>query len=345
MIATSISRWHPRRTRLFTAIEEKGHTLKNLCRKSLVLLSIVFLSNPLSLVLLGLLNRLFLRPFRSFFVVYPASQRYADHYGFKFLQPALKKTPVICGVYFQGGTPGLILGISGTESDFKKPGFLSDLKKKSDQIARWLGISSVKYSGILPSSMHRAGVLEPLELKRRSSRVAQVVFRAEKELRQQLSIETETPVILLGGHGSVGAPLQRLLQTQGRSVYTVDCDDPIPESLRGERVILIDVARKGALEERMPQLWQGIIILNETYPAPRRRTLQQLEEMAIPVFHIAGVKGIALPRFPGAYSGGIPCCGMNDSDDNQPLLKYLSSESLRKNLAQQNQNNISSIAA
>ena len=319
--------------------------MKNLCRKSLVLLSIVFLSNPLSLVLLGLLNRLFLRPFRSFFVIYPASQRYVDHYAFKFLQPALKKTPVICGVYFQGGTPGLILGISGTESDFKKPGFLSDLKKKSDQIARWLGISSVKYSGILPSSMHRAGVLEPLELKRRSSRVAQVVFRAEKELRQQLSIETEIPVILLGGHGSVGAPLQRLLQTQGRSVYTVDCDDPIPESLRGERVILIDVARKGALEERMPQLWQGIIILNETYPAPRKRTLQKLEEMTIPVFHIAGVKGNAIPHFPGAYSGAIPCCGMNDSDDNQPLLKYLSSEILRKKLAQQNQNNISSIAA
>ncbi|MGB1071970.1 MAG: hypothetical protein ACPG1Z_09905 [Planctomycetota bacterium] len=319
--------------------------MKNLCRKSLVLLSIVFLSNPLSLVLLWLLNRLFLRPFRSFFVVYPASQRYADHYGFKFLQPALKKTPVICGVYFQGGTPGLILGISGTESDFKKPGFLSNLKKKSDQIARWLGISSVKYSGILPSSMHRAGVLEPLELKRRSSRVAQVVFRAEKELRQQLSIETETPVILLGGHGSVGTPLQRLLQAQGRSVYTVDCDDPIPESLRGERVILIDVARKGALEVRMPQLWQGIIILNETYPAPRKRTLQKLEELTIPVFHIAGVKGIAIPHFPGAYSGAIPCCGMNDSDDNQPLLKYLSSEILRKKLAQQNQNNISSIAA
>ena len=57
--------------------------------------------------------------------------------------------------------------------------------------------------------------------------------------------------------------------------------------------------------------------------------------MGIPVFHIAEVKGFALPRFPGAYSGGIPCCGMNDSDDNQPLIQYLSSESLREKLAQQ----------
>ena len=96
---------------------------------------------------------------------------------------------------------------------------------------------------------------------------------------------------------------------------------------------------------RIPQMWEGIVILNETYPAPRRRTLQQLEEMGIPVFHIAGVKGIALPRFPGAYSGGIPCCGMNDSDDNQPLIQYLSSESLREKLAQQTPTSTNNIAA
>jgi len=322
--------------------------VKNLCRKSLVLLSIVFLSNPLSLILLGLVNRMLLRPVRTFFVVYPAGRRFVDHYGFKFVQPHLKKTPVICGVYFQGGVPGLIFGISGTEADFQQPDFLAELKGNTDRIGRWLGISNIKYSGILPSAMHRKGVLDALELKRKSQRVSQVVFRAEQQLRQQLSLTTETPVILLGGRGSVGAPLQRLLQAQGRSVHIVDCDDPMPETLRGKRTILIDVARKGALEERMEQLWNGIIILNETYPAPRRRTLQQLEQMEIPVFHIAGVKGIALPPFPGAYSGGIPCCGMNDSDDNQPLIKYLSSESLREKLAQQadeNQPSSTNIAA
>jgi len=345
VIPTSRTHWNPRRTPAFSASGTKGRTLKNLCRKSLVLLSIVFLSNPLSLILLGLLNRLFFRPFRSFFVIYPASQRYVDHYGFKFLQPHLKKTPVICGIYFQGRTAGLIFGISGTESDFKKPGFLAELKRNTDQIARRLGISSVKYSGILPSAMHRIGVLEPLELKRRSSRVAQVVFRAEVELRRQLSFEPETPVILLGGHGSVGTPLKQLLLAENRRVYTVDCDDPMPENLRGTRVILIDVARKGALEQRIPQMWEGIVILNETYPAPRRSTLQQLEQMGIPVFHIAGVKGIALPRFPGVYSGGIPCCGMSDSGNHQPLIQYLSSESLREQLAQQPAASSSNIAA
>ena len=314
---------------------EKGRTLKNFSRKTLVLLSIVFLSNPLALVLLGLVNRMLLRPVRTFFVVYPAGRRFVDHYGFKFLQPHLKKTPVICGVYFQGGTPGLIFGISGTESDFQQPGFLAELKSNTDRIGRWLGISKIKYSGILPSAMHRKGVLDALEVKRKSQRVSQVVFRAEQQLREELSLGAETAVILLGGRGSVGSPLQRLLQADGRTVYSVDCDDPMPENLRGSRVILIDVARKGALEERMEQLWEGIVILNETYPAPRRRTLQQLEQMDIPVFHLTGVKGIALPRFPGAYSGGIPCCGMNDSDDNQPLIQYLSSESLREKLAQQ----------
>ncbi len=171
------------------------------------------------------------------------------------------------------------------------------------------------------------------------------MFRAEEELRQQLSFEPETPVILLGGHGSVGTPLKQLLLAENRRVYTVDCDDPMPENLRGTRVILIDVARKGALEQRIPQMWEGVVILNETYPAPRRSTLQQLEEMGIPVFHIAGVKGIALPRFPGAYSGGIPCCGMSDSGNHQPLIQYLGSEQLREQLAQRSAARAPNIAA
>jgi len=309
--------------------------VKNFCRKSLVLLSIVFLSNPVSMMLIGLINRILLKPVRSCFVVYPARQKFADHYGFKFVQPLLKKTPIICGVYFQGGVPGLIFAISGTESDFRQPDFLAKLKRNTDRIALWLGISSIKYSGILPSAMHRQGVLNPLELKRKSLRVGLVVFRAEKQLREQLALESDTPVILLGGRGSIGVTLHRLFQAAGRSVHSVDCDDPMPESLRGERAILIDVARKGALEKRMEQLWEGIIILNETYPEPRRKTLRQLEEMSIPVFHLAGVKGIALPPFPDAYSGGIPCCGMNERGDNHPLIKYLSSDALMEHLVQQ----------
>jgi hypothetical protein len=57
------------------------------------------------------------------------------------------------------------------------------------------------------------------------------------------------------------------------------------------------------------------------------------------------VKGIALPRFPGAYSGGIPCCGMSDSGNHQPLIQYLSSESLREQLAQQPAASTNNIAA
>ena len=298
--------------------------MKNLCRKFLVLLAIVFLSNPVSLLLLGLLNRILFRPVQSLFIIYPASQKYVDHYGFKFLQPHLKKIPVICGLYFQGGSPGLIFGISGMEADFEKPGFVVDLKRNSDLIAKWLGITSIKYSGILPSAMQRIGVLEPQELNRRSGLVGQVVSLAEREVRQQLAMSKDTPVVLLGGRGSVGIQLKKQLLKEDRTVYTVDRQDELPEHLRGQKVILIDVARKGALEQIIPELWDGVVLLNETYPAPRKRVIRDLEEKGVPVFHIAGVQGFAFPQFPHAYSGGIPCCGMNEGGVIRPLLKYLS---------------------
>ncbi len=300
----------------------------NFLRKSLVLLSIVFLSNPLSLLILGLLNRILLTPVTSLFVIYPASQKYVDYYGFKFLQPHLKNIPVICGLYFQGGTPGLIFGISGTEADFEKPGFLTALKRNSDRIARWLGVSSTRYSGILPSAMQRKGVLEPQELARRSGLVGRVVILAEEEVRQQLSMNQGTPVVLLGGRGSVGRQLKRQLLLENRTVYTVGRRDELPEVLRGQQVILIDVARKGALEKIIPQLWEGVVLLNETYPAPRAKVIRDLGEIGVPVFHLAGVKGFAFPEFPGAYSGGIPCCGMNEGGVIRPLLKYLSGSHL-----------------
>ncbi|MEC9477194.1 MAG: hypothetical protein VX764_09160 [Planctomycetota bacterium] len=298
--------------------------MKNFCRKSLVLSGIVLLSNPISLLLLGLVNRILFRPVRSLFIVYPASQKYVDHYGFKFIQPYLKKIPVICGLYFQGGSPGLIFGISGTEKDFEQQNFVADLKRNSDLVASWLGITSIKYSGILPSAMQRKGVLEPQELHRRSGLVGQVVSLAEQEVRQQLAMSNDAPVVLLGGRGSVGIQLKKQLLKEGRTVYTVDRQDDFPQQLRGQEVILIDVARKGALEQIIPELWDGVVLLNETYPAPRKRVIRDLEERGVPVFHIAGVQGFAFPQFPHAYSGGIPCCGMNEGGVIRPMLKYLS---------------------
>lgn len=293
-------------------------------RKSAVLLSIVFLSNPVSLLLLGLINRLLGTPVKSLFVVYPASQRYVDHYGFRFLQPYLQKIPVICGIYSQGGTPGLIFGISGTEAEFEKPSFLRDLKRNTDFIASALGVTATRYSGILPSAMQRKGVMDPEALDQRSDLVGRVVTLAEASVRQQLALSPETPVVLLGGRGSVGRQLMKRLLLERRTVFSVDSNDRFPEHLRGQQIILIDVARKGALEQLIPKLWQGVVLINETYPAPRKNVIRKLREKGVPVFHIAGVEGFALPQFPGAYSGGIPCCGMNEGGVIRPLLKYLS---------------------
>ncbi len=240
-----------------------------------------------------------------------------------------KHRPVVCGIYFQGTFPGLILGISATEEDFQQPGFLKDLKNKTDRIGLLTGTSTIRYAGILPSEMHRQKLSTSPQLKSRSAAISMVVFRAEKLLREELTLDKKTPVILLGGGGSVGTPLKHLLNAAGRRIYIVERNDSLPAAIHGKRAILIDVAHKGALEERVSELWSGIVILNETYPSPNRAMLQTLERLKIPVFHLAGVRGFALPAFPHAYNGGIPCCGMDDNGDRVPLIKHLTSPLLR----------------
>jgi hypothetical protein len=111
---------------------------------------------------------------------------------------------------------------------------------------------------------------------------------------------------------------------QGRDTRVVDKDDTFPVDLAGRRVTVIAVARQGALERHVEKLWPGAIVINETYPQPSKGLLQRLRAKGVVTYHLVGVKAPSLPRFPEAYAGGVPCCGMRGGVKFEPLVRKLS---------------------
>ena len=280
-------------------------------------------SNPLSLILLGLLNRLFLSPISTLFICYPASQKYADMYCFRFMTPIIKHYPAIVGIFFQGGRLGLVTTISSVESDFTNPDFFSKFGKYKNFISRVVGTKDINCSGILPTMMKRAALIKESELVNRSSLVSKVVSASESIVRENSNLDALSPVIILGGKGSVGKQVTTELITVGRSVYVVDKGDELPSELRNKPAILLDISRSGVINNYLSEFWNGLVVLNETYPEPPKRVREILQNKNIPLYHIAGVKAFALPKFPHAYAGGVPCCAINATNNFEALVTKL----------------------
>ena len=317
----------PNRKPLEEAVKVKGSSPFfldiNFYRKSMLLIVMILTSNPLSLLLIGLLNRLLFSPINSVFICYPAHEKYTKNYGFDFMVPLIKRYPVIAGGFFQGGKFGLICFISSVESEFKQDDFFPVFTKWTNRLSKFLGVNSVNYSGVLPSSMKRAKYMEQSELDERCVIVGDVVVNSEKAVRDLTGYSVNCPIILLGGGGSIGQEITKTFLEQGREVYIVDKNDKLPERIKNKKSILIDVARKGALEKHMGNFWEGLIVLNETYPEPSKEVIAILRDNNIPLYHIAGVKALALPKFPHAYAGGLPCCAMNPAANVKPLIRLL----------------------
>jgi hypothetical protein len=70
-------------------------------------------------------------------------------------------------------------------------------------------------------------------------------------------------------------------------------------------------------------MWPGLVVLNEVYPPPSTRCCERIRAKQVKLYHITGVAGAAIPPFPGAYAGGIPCCAADISSDPEVLLTRL----------------------
>ncbi|MEM7505359.1 MAG: hypothetical protein AAF415_01335 [Pseudomonadota bacterium] len=295
---------------------------------SIVLLPIAILTlSNLPYRMFGVLNRRF-RWFDTFFFVYPASAAYARNYAPAWFEDVARWVPCPIGIMQCGGSRGVVFGSLMTERDFLAPRNaenFSRLMRRMEKVAKLAGLPSIRMAGILPSTAARRG---ESFFEDTSHVAAQVVFKAFAEIRErQQGGNQHTVAILLGGAGLVGAQVASMMKDAGIPHRVLDPrSGPIDLSVfRGNApMVLIDIARKGVLEQYLPHLPDGIVILNETYPEPGKKVRRQLAERGSTLFHIRGVQGSVWPQLPGGYANAIPCCGApTDGRDVEVQLSQL----------------------
>ena len=285
-------------------------------RRLAVLVGLISLNVLMPVRLLGFLNRRY-SFIHSLFLGYPASDRFAKHFGFEFMIRKLKWRTAIYGVFVQGGKLGLLMLTSTTERQFTRrenSAKLARLREDMERMQTLVGAKELRFAGVLPHYIARGTSSAPAA--ETSDRIAELLVDAYVRVCSALGTSV-VPAILLGGRGAIGTRLAARLVGRGVPVHIVDkkapreCGEGWPDHLHGQVAVVIDVARKGARAEYAGRFWKELCYLNETYPEPHGESLQQMKKLGMRVWHVVGVRGHAFPPFPYAYRGGVPCCAMH----------------------------------
>ncbi|MCF6147677.1 MAG: hypothetical protein E3K37_03360 [Candidatus Kuenenia sp.] len=295
-------------------------------RKILILFVNALFNHNLVFRVIGAINRRW-NFLRSVFVMYPATKDYTSAYLYKRHWHALKWSPWIGGVFRQNGKWGLILGITGTDDDFRNTdnsGNLQALAGRAEHVRRLIGATQKTFAGILPGILFKNRfVRETVEM----DVAVEAIVRAEGHVRTIERHGKNTPLIVLGGNGFVGRRLIKRLN--GREVYCVDSTNgkantaSWPGHLKESCAILINISKSYALSDYTSLFWPGLVVLNEVYPEPHKEELEMIKAKGCAVYHIVGIEGKAYPSFPNAYTGGIPCCAARISEDMRVIVKRL----------------------
>jgi len=242
--------------------------------------------------------------------------------------PIVRWRPGLGQIIKQNGSWCLSFGITANEKDYHDPkneNQLIKLYKDVDRIRRIIGAEQMSFSGQLPGIFVRRGIMKEDESPENKNTV-KAVTRAVLDVVKKVNIPETSPVIILGAKGFIGRTVLTSLESLGREVYPVDVNDgsQFPMNLTGKPVIVLNITKRGVLQDYMPLLWKEVVLLNEVYPEPSEKEIEQLKALNVNCYHISGVRGSALPGFGRAYSGAIPCCASYIKDNFEVVLKKLS---------------------
>ena len=280
----------------------------------------IFFNHDWLFWLIGLINRR-IGFIQSVFLVYPGNEKYSASYLYKGRIAKAEWEPWPCGVLWQNRRLTVMFCITAHNGQFTDPVNTDKLKAVVARMQRLQELFRTKaktFAGVLP------GILYGKRLVRQAPEAdltAVAVASAVSLVKRLESLQPGTPVIVLGHRGFIGRRLVKLLDLD--CVYGVDRAEPWPEQLRGQRVVVVNITLNGAINEYLDLMWPGTVVLNEVYPEPVPEVVARLAAKNCPVYHIAGVAGYAMPSFPEAYAGAIPCCAAWASPDLQAVVTKL----------------------
>lgn len=292
----------------------------NFTRKTLLILISELIGNRVGYALIGLVNRLSGRRLATIFLAYPPNQYYVTAVTFPAYAARANWQPRLAGVYSPApGQWGLILAVSSLEQELINPENTQRLQaiyESLETIRKLTGARSIALAGVLPSTMRERNLHNSV---REREQTAAIVEQAIYATLAKVGFESREPIILLGGAGYIGTAVHARLQQHCPNPLVIidpkNCAshaqlETMLGSYRGQAALLVNIARNSVLELFLDQLWPQLVILNEVFPEAAESTRAELKRRGIAYFHLAGIRGFALPRFAGPYANAIPCCAL-----------------------------------
>jgi len=262
---------------------------------------------------------------QSIFLGYPAEEKY-EEYAMEFLYRwrvrEIMWSPWFCGVIWQNRKLTMVFSITATDSqliDSKNTENLKIVVDRMEKLRQLLGAKSKTFAGILPGVLYRGKLIHDAH---EADLTAKVVVQAIDLVKAKESLDTKTPIIVLGGKGFIGRRVMKLLNESESTAYSIDLMDSQSNwpHLKGQSVVVVNIAHNSALKDFIEVFEPGTIILNEVYPEPEKETLERLRMKNCSYYHVAGAQAKALPSFTGAYKGAIPCCAAWDAPEIRAII-------------------------
>lgn len=298
----------------------KFKLIKRHIRRLFVLNINILLNNRIVWSIIGALNKR-LKFIKTIFLAYPANHKFTKEYVFDSVLEETRWHPWFTGFFIQDGKVGLKFAISSTENDFRDDNNvdkLRDIWLNMSYLKHLLETDQMTFAGILPGLFYKKKIIHtvPIELDNTVIAVKKVVV----SIIEELNLDINTPIIVLGGRGFVG---DRLIDSMtDYNMYCIDIKDPdnsvnIKDIINSakDKVIILNIATQKALKDNLIYFNEKAIIINEVYPEPDVELSNKIKSKGSTLFHIVGVKGKSFPRFPRAYRKGIPCCASWNSNN------------------------------
>jgi hypothetical protein len=306
-------------------------------RKAVLILLSELIGNPFGYALLGVANRLSGGRLITIFLEYPATHYYVSALTFPSYAIRARWQPRFAGIYSPvPGKWGLVLAVSSLEADLVDPknaSRLQEILESVEEITKRVGARNIALAGILPSTLRERNLHQSGQER---EQVAAILEQAIYVTVAKAGLQPHDPVILLGGAGHIGAAVHlRLQENCQHPLINIDTKTTKNHSqmlrqfepYQNQPALLVNITRNRVLELFLPQLWPQLVILNEVFPEADRSMRTRLAALGIAYYHLAGVRGFAIPKFAGPYAGAIPCCALSlenaEQVKNRLVIKQL----------------------
>lgn len=265
-------------------------------------------------------------PIGSLFNVYAVNERYLNRFFFQWHADRAKMNDwrtIPVNLFFQGGKLIYTLAVTALEDQFSygsqnfKNGTakmrLLELSQNLESTRDQIHAKYISYAGIMPSVKRSLGISNSFQ---EAETTISGVMKAIEKVMKKLNLPDYTPVVIIGIRGHIGSVLVKRLPS-GLTVIPIDNDNKdflkkiVVRELSGERVLVLNIASGGALEEYVDYFPSGWILLNEAYDNLKPETVYKYNNKGVLLLTINGFKSWVMISLGDAYENCIPLCAAN----------------------------------